>query len=138
MRSGLVVVALAMLVAAAAGQAAPLEPLRIELNALETAAEGRCRASFVIENKAQTALDSLRLDIAFFNRNGIVKRILSTEMGPLRAAKTVVKAFAVEDPCDDIGSILVNDVTACAPGEAAQCLDRLTLSSRIEKVRFYK
>jgi hypothetical protein len=135
MRSGLVVAALVMLVAA--GQAAPLEPLRLELNALETA-EGRCRASFVIENKAQTALDSLRLELALFNRNGIVQRRLATEMGPLRAAKTVVKTFTIEDPCDDIGSILVNDVTACAPGEATQCLDRLALSSRIEKVRFYK
>jgi hypothetical protein len=137
MRSGLTVVALVMLVTAAAGQTTPMEPLRMELNALDTA-EGRCRVSFVVENKAQTALDSLKLELAFFNRNGIVQRRLVTEMGPLRAAKTVVKAFPIEDACDDVGAILVNDVTACAPGDATQCLDRLALSSRIEKVRFYK
>ena len=136
MRSGLVA-ALVTLAGVLAGQAAPLEPLRLELNALETA-EGRCRASFVIENKTDAAFESLRLELALFNRNGIVQRRLATEMGPLRAAKTIVKTFTIDDPCDDIGAILLNDVTACAPGDPAQCLDRLALSSRIEKVRFYK
>jgi hypothetical protein len=136
MRSGLVA-ALATLAAVVAGEAAPLEPLRLELNALETA-EGRCRASFVIENKGDTAFESLRLELALFNRTGIVQRRLATEMGPLRAAKTIVKTFTIEDPCDDIGAILLNDVTACTPGDPAHCLDRLALSSRIEKVRFYK
>jgi hypothetical protein len=136
MRSGLVA-ALVTLAAVVAGETAPLEPLRLELNALETA-EGRCRASFVIENKADTAYESLRLELALFNRNGIVQRRLATELGPLRAAKTIVKSFIIDDPCDDIGAILLNDVTACSPGDAAQCLDRLALSSRIEKVRFYK
>jgi hypothetical protein len=136
MRTGLVA-ALMTLVPVGVGLAASLEPLRLELNALDTA-DGRCRASFVIENKSDAALESLRLELVLFNRNGIVQRRLATELGPLRAAKTVVKAFALEDGCDDIGSILVNDVAACAPGDPAQCLDRLTLSSRIEKVRFYK
>ena len=79
MRSGLVA-ALATLAAVVAGEAAPLEPLRLELNALETA-EGRCRASFVIENKGDTAFESLRLELALFNRTGIVQRRLATEMG---------------------------------------------------------
>jgi hypothetical protein len=136
MRIGAVAVFLA-LIPVGMSQAAPQEPLRLELNSLETA-DGRCRASFVIENKNETAVDSLRLELVLFNRNGIVQRRLGTELGPLRAAKTVVKAFAFEDPCDELGSILLNEVTACAPGDPTQCLDRLALSSRVEKVRFYK
>jgi hypothetical protein len=136
MRPRLVAAAFA-LASVASAQAAPLDPLRLELNAVEPA-EDRCRVSFVIENPSQTAFDSLRLELALFNRDGIVQRRLATEMGPLRAAKTIVKTFTIEDKCDDIGAILLNDVTACAPGDASQCLDRLTLSSRVDKVRFYK
>ena len=50
----------------------------------------------------------------------------------------MVRAFAVDGDCRQIGSILVNDVTACAPGEPGACLDGLGLSSRIEALRFYK
>lgn len=137
MRSRLVAIALMMLIASGAGVATHLEPLRLELNALQNA-DGRCRASFVIENRGQTALESLRLEFALFNRSGIVQQQFATELGPLRGAKTIVKTFTIENPCADIGAILVNDVTACTPGDAAQCLDRLNLSSRVERVRFYK
>jgi hypothetical protein len=113
------------------------EPLRLELNLLEKA-EGRCRVSFVIENRDEKPLDSLRLELAVFNRSGIVQRRVYAEMAPIRGAKTVVKSFNIDDNCDDIGAILVNDVTACAPDEATACLDRLALSSRAKDVRFYK
>ena len=63
---------------------------------------------------------------------------LLTEMGPVRAAKTIVRTFAVEAECRQIGSILVNDVTACAPGEPGACLDGLGLSSRLQALRLYK
>ena len=36
------------------------------------------------------------------------------------------------------GAVLVNDVTACSPGDAGTCLDRLILSSRMMGVRFFK
>jgi hypothetical protein len=120
-----------------AASAAPAEPIRLELNALENA-EGRCRVSFVIENKAQATVDSLRLELAVFNRAGVVQRRVSADMGPVRGTKTVVKSFTIDGSCDEIGSILVNDVTACAPGDANACLDRLELSSRAKEVRFYK
>jgi hypothetical protein len=124
-------------VIAYAAPVAASEPIRLELNALENA-ESRCRVSFVIENKAQAALDNLRLELAVFNRDGIVQRRVSADMGPVRAAKTVVKSFTIDGGCEEIGAILVNDVTACAPGDANACLDRLALSSRAKEVRFYK
>jgi hypothetical protein len=63
---------------------------------------------------------------------------LLTEMGPVRSAKTIVRTFAVDADCRQIGSILVNDVTACAPGEPGACLDGLALSSRLQALRLYK
>ncbi|MBX9827503.1 MAG: hypothetical protein K2Y27_21225 [Xanthobacteraceae bacterium] len=130
----------AMLAIPAAAPAAPNEPadqIRVELNSAESA-QGRCRMSFVIENKGEAAVDSLKLDFAVFGTNGVVQRRLVAELGPLRRAKTVVKAFEIEGDCASIGSLLVNDVTACAPGDAGACLDRLVLASRLTNVRFFK
>ncbi len=111
--------------------------VRLELNAAETA-EKTCRLTFVAENQSPAGLDSMKLDLAVFNPEGIIQRRLVTEMGPLRAAKTMVRTFVLEGPCGEIGSILVNDVTACAPAEAGACLDGLNLASKLKDVRFYK
>ena len=128
--------AIAALLLAEPAQAAPDNAIAVELNSAESA-QGRCRVAFVIENKGD-AIESLKLDLAVFNRDGIVQRRLVTEMGPLRKAKTIVRSFDLEGECGAIGSILVNDVTACAPGEPGACLDRLSLNSRVASVRLYK
>ena len=98
----------------------------------------QCRLSFVIENKADHALESLKLDLVMFGRDGVIDRRLVVELGPLRAAKTMVKTFAADGACDALGAVLVNDVTACAPGDAGTCLARLELKSRIPHVRLFK
>jgi len=112
--------------------------IHIELNAAETMQQDHCRLSFVVQNSAENAIDTLKLDLALFDREGTIKRRVIVELGPLRAAKTIVRTFNVEADCGQIGSILVNDVTACAPGEPEGCVDRLTLSSRLSAIRFFK
>jgi len=86
--------------------------------------------SFVVQNNAESAIDTLKLDLALFDREGAIRPRMIVEMGPVRAAKTIVRTFNVETDCRQIASILLNDVSACAPGELGACLDRLTLSSR--------
>ena len=113
------------------------DPISVELNAAE-GVQSRCRLSFVIENKSDAAIESLKLDLAVFGRDGVIQRRLVTELGPVRGAKTIVKAFELDTECGQIGSILVNDVTACAPMAADACLDRLALSSHVPNVRFFK
>ena len=113
------------------------EKVLIELNSIEPA-DNRCRLNFVIENKSDVAIESLKLDLVAFGSDGGILRRLVTEMGPVRAAKTMVRAFAIDGDCRQIGSILVNDVTACAPGEPGSCLDGLGLSSRLKALRLYK
>ena len=109
--------------------------VNVELNTVESA-DNRCRLTFVIENKGKDALDSLKLDLAVFTPQRIVQRRVATELGPVRGGKTIVKTFALEGACGEIGSILVNDVT-CAPAAEA-CIDAVDLSSRLKNVRLYK
>jgi hypothetical protein len=113
------------------------EDVAVELNALENT-ENRCRMTFVIENKGKAAVESLKLDLALFNTDGAVYRRMVVDMAPVRAAKTVVKAFVTEGECAQMGKVLVNEVTACTPGDAATCQDQLALSSRVKSVRLYK
>ena len=113
------------------------DTVRIELNTLENA-DNRCRMTFVIENKTARTVDSLKLDLALFNTEGAVYRRMVTDMGPVRAAKTVVKTFATDGDCAQLGALLVNEVAACTPGEPNACLDQLALSSRVKSVRLYK
>ena len=112
-------------------------PIRVELNAAEPV-QNRCRLSFVLENQDASAIASLKLDLVVFGKDGVIDRRLVAEMGPLRAAKTTVKTFELDDDCAHIGSILVNDVAACAPPDAGACLDRLVSSSRLPKIRLFK
>lgn len=117
--------------------AAADEKVLVELNSIESV-ENRCRLNFVIENKSDVSIESMKLDLVAFGSDGGILRRLITEMGPVRAAKTMVRAFAVDADCKQLGSILVNDVAACAPGEPGACLDGLGLSSRLKQLRFYK
>ena len=122
---------LALLPAAAAEN-----EVRVELNTFEST-DTHCRLTFVIENKAAN-FESLKLDLVVFNTESIVYRRIITEMGPVRAGRTMVRIFQVEGKCQQLGAVLVNDVAACTPGTPAACLDGLTLSSRIPNVKLYK
>ena len=117
--------------------AAAENAIRVELNAAK-AAQNLCHLSFVIENEAAAAIESLKLDLVVFNTDGTIDRRLVTEMGPLRGSKTMVKTFALQGDCARVGSILVNDVTACAPAEAGDCLNRLVLTSRLSNLRLFR
>jgi hypothetical protein len=110
---------------------------RLELNATENS-DNRCRLTFLIENKTSRAIDSLKLDLALFNLDGVIQRRMVTEMGPVRGQRTNVRTFSSDGDCGQIGAILVNDVTACAPVEPTACMDGLALSSRVKNVRLYK
>jgi hypothetical protein len=134
MRRG-VLLLLALLLSVAARAAEP--SISVELNIAE-AAEQRCRLTFVIANKGERLMESLKLDLALFNPEGLVQRRMVTEMAPVRPAKTVVRTFAVDGECAQISAVLVNEVAACVPGTPDSCLDDITLSSRAKGIRFYK
>jgi hypothetical protein len=126
-----------LLLIAAAAHAAPNDPIRVELNLAESV-QSKCRLSFLIENKSDTPIERLTPDLAVFNREGIIQRRLVAEMGPVYRSKTIIKTFEIEGECGQIGSILVNDITACTPGDPGLCLDRLVLSSRVPNISLFR
>jgi len=113
------------------------DPIRLELNLAESV-QSKCRLSFVIENKSETPIERLTPDLAIFNRDGIIQRRLVAELGPVYRSKTIIKTFEIEGECSQIGSILINDVTACTPGDPGLCLDRLVLSSRVPSISLFR
>jgi hypothetical protein len=128
---------LAMLLLTSPALSAPNDPIRVELNLAESV-QSKCRLSFLIENKSENPIERLTPDLAIFNREGIIQRRLVAEMGPVYRAKTIIKTFEIEGECGEIGSILVNDVTACTPGDPSLCLDRLVLSSRVPNIALFR
>jgi hypothetical protein len=113
------------------------EKLTIDLNSVEPS-DHRCRMNFVVKNTGDAGLESLKLDLVVFGTDGGISRRLITEMGPIRPKKTSVRAFLVDTDCKAMAAILVNDVTACTPGNPPACLDALGLSSRVKDIRLYK
>src|SRR5258708_29495237 len=137
MRHSMAVIPIMLWLTASAASAAPNDPVRVELNLAESV-QNKCRLSFLIENKSETPIDRLTPDLAIFNREGIIQRRLVAEMGPVYRSKTIIKTFEIDGECGQIGSILVNDVTACTPGDPGLCLDRLVLSSRVPSISLFR
>jgi len=117
--------------------AAAADVVRIELNTTESV-QNRCRSTFVIENKSERQIESLKLDLVVFGTDNTMQRRMVVELGPVRRSKTIVRTYEIERDCAQIGAILVNDVAACAPGDPGTCLDELALSSRSADIKLYK
>src|SRR6185295_20276917 len=100
---------------------------RLELNAAENV-DNRCRLTFLIENKSATAIESIKLDLALFNTDGVIQRRMVTEMGPVRGKRTNVRTYPTDGDCAQLGAILVNEVTVCTPGDPNVCMDELELT----------
>lgn len=113
--------------------------IAIELNKLEPV-EGSCRAYFVVRPEGTTEYKEFKMELLVFDTGGVIQKWLAIDAAPLRAGKTSVKLFDVSGvTCDKIGSVLLNDVTACADqsGEIQACVERVAPSSKA-KATFYK
>jgi hypothetical protein len=112
------------------------ESILLELNSVESA-DNRCRVNLVFENKSTVGIPGMKLDLVAFGADGGILQRFLVEVA-LRPAKTMVRSVLFDAECRQLGAILVNDVTACAPLEPGACLDALTLSSRIKTLRLHK
>lgn len=111
--------------------AADAPGLSLELNKVEPSDNG-CRIFMVIDNQAETGLAALRLDLVFFQTDGVIGKRVALDLAPLRAQKRSVKAFDIDKiKCDSIGSILINEVSECRSetGALENCLARISLKS---------
>ena len=134
------VLAMGLTAGASSGVVAQDKPaISIELNKLEPL-EGSCRAYFVVRPAGTTEFKEFKMELLVFDTGGVIQKWLAIDAAPLRAGKTSVKLFDVAGvACDKIGSVLLNDVTACADasGDIAGCVERVTPSSKA-KATFYK
>ncbi|MFD1333369.1 hypothetical protein ACFQ4O_15325 [Methylopila musalis] len=130
-------IAAAAVVCALATPAVAAPGVTLELNRFEPR-DNACRISLVAKNGGAKALESLKLDLVFFDKDGVISRRLAVEAGPLRADKTTVKLFEATDvTCASVSRVLLNDVTACG-ADGADCLDLVAVSSRVKDVEFSK
>jgi hypothetical protein len=105
--------------------------LTLELNKLEPLDKG-CRAYMVVDNKSAAEYEALKLDLFMFRPDGIIGRRFAIDIAPLKPQKRTVKLFDLAGlACEDVGTLLINDVLECRIGgsPSGDCLARLTLSS---------
>jgi len=107
----------------------------LELNSAADTATGDCRLTYVATNRTETGLSEASYEVAVFDGNGIVTRILVLAFGALPQGKTRVVQFDIAgQSCSDTSRIIVNDVAACIPQDADTagdfCLSALTTASR--------
>jgi hypothetical protein len=88
----------------------------------------------VAENATGTPIDKNAYEMAVFDTDKTVKRLLVFEFGAMSAGKSKVVEFNFPDlPCEQISRILVNTSQECASGgvPSTLCVDRLVATSRL-------
>ncbi len=116
----------------AEAQDAQGDGVSLELNKHETTDNG-CRFYFSINNPTSTKYDTYKLDLVMFRTDGIIDRRFVLDLAPLRPTKKTVKLFDLNNvKCEDVGSLLVNDITECKAetGPVEDCLSSLKVSTR--------
>lgn len=117
--------------AALCAEAAETPNLSLELNKVE-ASETGCRVYLVADNQSEIMLATLRLDLVFFQTDGVIGKRVALDLAPVKAKKRVVKAFDIDKlKCDGIGSILINEIADCRSdsGPLENCLGHMSLKS---------
>ena len=126
-------VALGLMAQTASAQDAPV--FSLELNSAADTTTGSCRLTYVASNQSDIALDRTAYEVAVFDQEGAVTRLLVLEFGALIEGKTKILQFDLsETGCSSISRIVVNDVAACTQTADGQeiplCMANLVASSR--------
>ncbi|MEM9278717.1 MAG: hypothetical protein AAGA76_09090 [Pseudomonadota bacterium] len=87
--------------------------ITVELNKLEPASND-CILTFVVTSKSAKNIDKLAYEFVVFDDQYRVERMTVFDFRDLGAGKFRVRQFQLpETKCDDLGRILINDVSAC-------------------------
>lgn len=130
----LALAAAALLAQGTALTAQEIDQFQLDLNAVSETEAGDCRLTYVATNQSGTALQRASYQIALFDGEGVVSRLLVLEFGALVEGKTKVLQFDLTGtPCGAISRIVVNDAPACTASdgnESQLCMSNLAASSR--------
>lgn len=107
----------------------------LELNAASDTTAGSCRLTYVATNQSDIALSKAAFEVAIFNADGIVSRLIVLDLGALSEGKTKILQFDLaETPCGEVSRIVVNSNAACVQAsdgaEIGFCMDALNTGSR--------
>jgi len=106
----------------------------LELNSAADTEAGDCRLTYVATNRTGVGLDQAAYEVAVFDGDGIVSRILVLAFGALPEGRTRVVQFDVAgQSCGNTSRILVNAVADCAPVDGSEndiCISALATASR--------
>lgn len=110
----------------------PSSVLKLDLNAVEPS-DGGCRMTFVVENTLGKEITKAAYEIALFDKEGRVSRLMVLDFQALPTGKTKVKQFDLKGTdCANVGRVLINDATACEGDgiEPAACIRQLETSAK--------
>lgn len=122
----------------ATGAMAQVGNVELELNTAQDINNG-CRLTYVATNATPAGLEKVSYEVAVFDLEGIVRRLLVLEFGWLPSGKTRVVQFDLPDQtCASISRISVNGAVECASsqGEQTVCRDGALLSTRVRTIQF--
>ncbi len=108
--------------------------LTLELNNAKQVESG-CRVSFMFHNELGQLVEDISMEVAILDKMSMSQNFLLISTGRLTEGKRRVLQYDLpEQSCDEIGTILINDVSSCEVGEMtpADCLDALRPSSRVD------
>lgn len=116
---------------AAAAAARPAPSLAVELNKAEPYKSG-CRIFLVIRNDIAARIDNAQMDMVVFNKDNILAERFVVDLGRIRRAKTIIAPIDIDGTkCDDMGSLLINDMPNCKTDTPdVDCVERLDVTSR--------
>ncbi|MEM9032191.1 MAG: hypothetical protein AAGB18_06045 [Pseudomonadota bacterium] len=125
------------MVAAAVGLGTPATAqsgrLTVELNKVEEAEAGGCRAFFLFRNASGRTLEGFEMSLAILDTGGVIDRLLTVDAAPLPASRTTLKLFEIpEIACGSISEMLLHDVASCKPQneDEIDCYEIMDLVSR--------
>jgi hypothetical protein len=134
LRSSAVLIFLTLGTLPATAQDADAPSLALELNTAADTSEGACRLTYVASNGLTAPLEMTSFQMAVFDAEGAVTRLIVLDFGALPVGKTKVVQFDIPgQTCAKISRIIVNDVAQCTTtGGAAVdgCLTSLSTASR--------
>jgi len=134
----LLVTAAALQIAGAGAVLGQTGTIELELNTAVDAEAG-CRLTYVATNNTSVALEKSSYEVAVYDNDGIVQRLLVLEFGWLPVGKTRVVQFDLpEQKCGTISRISVNGPVECSSGKGEEkvCRDNQILSSRVRTIQF--
>lgn len=105
----------------------------LELNTAKDTEAGSCRLTYVAANQTGTALERTAYEVAVFDSEGAVTRLLVLEFGALVDGKTKILLFDLGGTgCASISRIIVNDAAGCVVdgADSPLCMEALSASSR--------